>query len=71
MWVVEGEETKLAGVGAEFGNSNLAHLCKYFQYKVAGRGCKTRDRLVELRLHFFFYKNKVYKNCKSKNLMQN
>ena len=49
---VECEEIKLAGVRAELGNILLTYLCKYIQYKVAGRGCKTRiiDRLVELRL---------------------
>ena len=49
---MEAEEIKLAGVRAELGNILLTYLCKYLQYKVAGRGCKTRiiDRLVELRL---------------------
>ena len=48
----EAEEMKLAGVRDELGNILLTYLCKYIQYKVAGRGCKTRiiDRLVELRL---------------------
>ena len=49
---MEAEEIKLAGVRAELGNILLTYLCKYIQYKVAGRGCKTRiiDRLVELWL---------------------
>ena len=49
---MECEEIKLAEVRAELGNILLTYLCKYIQYKVAGRGCKTRiiDRLVELRL---------------------
>ena len=54
MWVVEveAEEIKLAWVRAELGNILLTYLCKYIQYKVAGRGCKTRiiDRLVEIWL---------------------
>ena len=49
---LEAEEIKLAGVRAELGHFLLTYLCKYIQYKVAGRGCKTRiiDRLVELQL---------------------
>ena len=46
---MEAEEIKLAGVRAKLGNIILTYLCKYTQYKVAGRGCKTRIivRLVD------------------------
>ena len=44
---MEAKEIKIARERAELGNILLTYLCKYIQYKVAGR---IIDRLVELRL---------------------